>query len=101
MPPAPESRANFCNLRIREYSLGMKWRCPICRTPTDSESSRDFPFCSERCRLIDLGNWSSEKYKISEPVIDESVLEETQRPAPRRDSARADSTGRDTDEHED
>jgi uncharacterized protein len=50
----------------------MNWRCPICRTPTDSQSSRDFPFCSERCRLIDLGNWSSEKYKITEPVIDES-----------------------------
>jgi endogenous inhibitor of DNA gyrase (YacG/DUF329 family) len=26
------------------------------------------PFCSERCRLIDLGNWASEKYVISTPV---------------------------------
>ncbi len=34
----------------------------------------DFPFCSERCRLLDLGNWASEKYKISEPVFDESEL---------------------------
>jgi endogenous inhibitor of DNA gyrase (YacG/DUF329 family) len=54
----------------------MKRFCPICRKPTDSETDRDFPFCSERCRLIDLGNWSSEKYKIGEPVIDESTPEE-------------------------
>ena len=51
----------------------MKWHCPICRKPVDSKASPDFPFCSERCRLTDLGNWASEKYKISEPVIDESV----------------------------
>jgi endogenous inhibitor of DNA gyrase (YacG/DUF329 family) len=36
----------------------------------------DFPFCGERCRLLDLGNWASEKYKISEPVIDESTGEQ-------------------------
>ena len=54
----------------------MKWLCPICRKPVDSETDADFPFCSERCRLTDLGNWSSEKYKISEPVIDESAPEE-------------------------
>jgi uncharacterized protein len=50
----------------------MNFHCPICGKPTDSKSSADFPFCSERCRLIDLGNWSAEKYKISEPVFDES-----------------------------
>ncbi|HEY6465062.1 MAG TPA: DNA gyrase inhibitor YacG [Candidatus Acidoferrales bacterium] len=51
--------------------------CPICRKPVDSELDREFPFCSERCRLTDLGNWSSEKYKISEPVIDESAPDDT------------------------
>jgi uncharacterized protein len=51
----------------------MKRLCPICRKPVDSESDPEFPFCSERCRLTDLGNWSSEKYKVSEPVIDESA----------------------------
>ena len=55
----------------------MKLLCPICRRPTDSERDADFPFCSERCRLVDLGNWSSEKYKISSPAaMDESELEE-------------------------
>ena len=51
----------------------MKWRCPICRKPTDSEAQPEFPFCSERCKSLDLGNWASEKYVISEPVIDEST----------------------------
>ena len=51
----------------------MGWRCPICGKPVDSEGTPEFPFCGERCRLLDLGNWASEKYKISEPVIDEST----------------------------
>ena len=53
----------------------MKFQCPICRKPTDSDSNSDFPFCSERCKLLDLGAWASEKYVISEPVIDESFPE--------------------------
>ena len=53
----------------------MKRTCPICRTPTDSETHADFPFFSERCRLLDLGNWASEKYRINAPVIDESAPE--------------------------
>jgi uncharacterized protein len=57
----------------------MKWRCPICRKATDSETDADFPFCSERCRLLDLGNWASEKYVVSEPVLDESLPEDSDR----------------------
>jgi len=53
----------------------MDWRCPICRKPTNSKTDEHFPFCSDRCRLLDLGNWASEKYKVSEPVIDESTPE--------------------------
>ena len=53
----------------------MKHRCPICKTPTDSDEHKEFPFCSERCRLHDLGNWASEKYVVSDPVFDMSELE--------------------------
>jgi endogenous inhibitor of DNA gyrase (YacG/DUF329 family) len=49
----------------------MKHRCPICKVETDSEVHADFPFCSERCRERDLGNWASEKYVVSEPVFNE------------------------------
>jgi len=49
----------------------MQHRCPICKTPTDSAVNADFPFCSERCRDKDLGNWATEKYVVSESVFDE------------------------------
>jgi hypothetical protein len=47
--------------------------------PTDSEVHAEFPFCSERCRLLDLGAWASEKYVVSEPVFDEEELAEGKR----------------------
>jgi hypothetical protein len=40
----------------------------------------DFPFCSERCRLIDLGKWASGGYVITSPVHDneESIRDSAQ-----------------------
>ena len=39
--------------------------CPHCTAPVRWEpASRFRPFCSERCRLIDLGAWASERYAI-------------------------------------
>ena len=69
-------RARACSLR---YALRMKRRCRICDRVTDSEGNADFPFCSERCRLLDLGNWSSERYVISESAFDESMFENLER----------------------
>jgi endogenous inhibitor of DNA gyrase (YacG/DUF329 family) len=57
----------------------MQRTCPICRKPTDSETHPEFPFCSERCRTHDLGNWASEKYVISESALDESIFEALER----------------------
>ena len=56
-------------------------RCPICKSSTDSELNADFPFCSERCRLLDLGAWASEKYVVSDPVFDEEELAQAERGA--------------------
>jgi len=39
-------------------------KCPICRKETEWENNPQRPFCSERCRLIDLGAWVSERYRI-------------------------------------
>ena len=47
----------------------IKLRCPICKKAVKS-ADPDFPFCSERCRLIDLGKWASGGYVISSPVTD-------------------------------
>jgi uncharacterized protein len=52
----------------------MKVSCPICKK-TVKLGSEDFPFCSERCRDIDLGNWASEKYVISTPLQSHQDLE--------------------------
>jgi uncharacterized protein len=59
----------------------MKHICPICKTPTDSEKNADFPFCSERCRMLDLGAWAAEKYVVSDPIFDEEEIPETDRRA--------------------
>ena len=39
------------------------FRCPICKKSVARESE-DFPFCSERCRLTDLGRWATGDYRI-------------------------------------
>ena len=46
---------------------GMEGRaCAICRgAVADDPRAEGFPFCSERCRLIDLGNWLGERYRIA------------------------------------
>ena len=44
-------------------------RCPTCRKVV-LRSDAEFPFCSERCRLIDLGKWASGGYVISSPLND-------------------------------
>jgi endogenous inhibitor of DNA gyrase (YacG/DUF329 family) len=49
-------------------------RCPTCRSLVLA-GSQDFPFCSERCRLIDLGKWASGGYVISTPITDPEMLE--------------------------
>jgi endogenous inhibitor of DNA gyrase (YacG/DUF329 family) len=57
----------------------MKHKCPICKVETDSAIHADFPFCSERCRQRDLGNWASEKYVVSDPIFDEEEINESNR----------------------
>ena len=62
-PPRPEPN------RIRKVA------CPNCGATAEwSPSNRFRPFCSERCRLIDLGAWASEDYRVPDVVkpMDES-----------------------------
>jgi len=42
-------------------------KCPICGAAVQMEDP-EMPFCSERCREIDLGHWAMEKYVISTPL---------------------------------
>ena len=53
-------------------------RCPTCRTIVLRDDPQ-FPFCSERCRMIDLGKWASGAYKVSLPITDPDTLSELDR----------------------
>jgi endogenous inhibitor of DNA gyrase (YacG/DUF329 family) len=47
----------------------MKSACPICHKGFESEAQRGpFPFCSWRCKKLDLHSWLNEEYRFSEPV---------------------------------
>lgn len=53
----------------------MEVKCPRCGEPAKySPENPHRPFCSERCKLIDLGNWAEGKYAI--PVQDTSDVED-------------------------
>lgn len=52
--------------------------CPICKmklSATAATESSDFPFCSERCRQVDLLRWSDGKYAIVEPLSEDAIAE--------------------------
>lgn len=59
-------------------------KCPICKRPVpESEKSRKgsvYPFCSERCKLIDLGRWLGGKYQV--PVVEEDPTYDDPPPPP-------------------
>jgi len=42
-------------------------QCPICKQSTASDG-KHAPFCSSRCKTIDLGRWADESYKITRPI---------------------------------
>jgi endogenous inhibitor of DNA gyrase (YacG/DUF329 family) len=52
--------------------------CPICKKIVTADNA-DFPFCSDRCRIIDLGKWASGDYKITSPIHDPDLLEDLER----------------------
>jgi hypothetical protein len=50
-------------------------KCPICKKEV-AFLNPCMPFCSERCKLIDLGNWAAEKYVISTPLQEPTERQE-------------------------
>jgi uncharacterized protein len=51
-------------------------RCPVCRKEVAAEGNPFRPFCSERCKLIDLDHWLSGRYRISTPLSNAEEAEE-------------------------
>jgi len=60
----------------------MKFRCPVCKNviqrPTEGEKEdfKYFPFCSERCKLVDLGAWLDCGYRITGQTKQQQISEE-------------------------
>ena len=53
--------------------------CPICDTELVTHAATKsplFPFCSERCKLIDLSRWMNGHYAVVEPLTPERMMEE-------------------------
>ncbi len=55
--------------------------CPTCKKPVEATNT-EFPFCSDRCRVIDLGKWATGEYRIASPIFDEELLEELEQNQP-------------------
>lgn len=49
--------------------------CRICGAKTGPKHP-EYPFCSERCRQLDLGRWASESYRVAVPPEDDSEIPE-------------------------
>jgi endogenous inhibitor of DNA gyrase (YacG/DUF329 family) len=63
----------------------LKHRCSICGTTYEFEYEKgqklppNFPFCSARCKAIDLGKWFNEEYRISTTVPGAEEMSETEK----------------------
>ncbi len=55
-----------------------RYRCVICAKPIEyvGRLPELFPFCSSRCRLVDLGRWFQEDYAIERDLLPEEVAEQ-------------------------
>ncbi len=45
-------------------------KCPVCGGSVDPSKTPSMPFCSERCRLIDLKRWLGEEYSVPDQTAD-------------------------------
>jgi len=62
-----------------------EFRCRICGKPT-KPGEKWFPFCSDRCKLIDLGAWADERYRITRPIRSAGVDPDAEGDEPPSDS---------------
>jgi endogenous inhibitor of DNA gyrase (YacG/DUF329 family) len=71
--------------------------CPVCgKEVSPKESNELFPLCSPRCRLIDLGNWLGEKYRVPGDPIEAGSPAASQPPRDVDPTAPADGSERET-----
>lgn len=67
-----ERRCKHCGYLTISTLIGETMRCPICRKPADSTPANRFrPFCSERCRMVDLGTWAGGDYRVPGAAVED------------------------------
>lgn len=76
----------FVNLALMSDNASQtkKVSCPQCKKLSEYSVKNPYrPFCSERCKLIDLGDWANENYKIPvAPTIDDlETIDENLKPS--------------------
>ena len=55
----------------------MKVKCPTCEKEVEWNSDAKYrPFCSERCKMIDLGQWATEEHAIPGKSVEEEMMSE-------------------------
>lgn len=65
------------NSLFRSIIMTPKVSCPTCKTSVLWQAESSYrPFCSKRCKLIDLGEWASEGYNIPQPAPQDPMLTE-------------------------
>ena len=55
-------------------------KCPTCRKPVEWKDNLFRPFCSERCKLVDLGRWVTDEYSVPGEPLPPEQLDSTQSP---------------------
>lgn len=51
-------------------------KCPTCNRQVQWQDNPFRPFCSERCKLVDLGKWVSEEYRVPGKALSEETVDE-------------------------
>lgn len=73
MEHAPGLPEEWDSMKSNQPSLTS---CRICGGPT-TPANADYPFCGERCRERDLGNWATESYRVAAVITDEEDLHDS------------------------
>ena len=73
VPPLPvENRPRACHIAPATLNIPVKnpskVRCPTCRKSGEWFAGKFAPFCSHRCKLVDLGKWFSEEHRVESPL---------------------------------
>ncbi len=76
--PFGERRSYLCPgtlgvLSFYAMNKPVRAKCPVCKKEGDWFAAPYGPFCSRRCKLVDLGKWLGEEHRISQPLRPEHL----------------------------